>query len=208
MTSAAHLEPGPALRTLHHDQGGQQPTRHTLISLRSSLIVPSGQNAQLTPTLGTELPLQSNGTPGLISPDLNNFAPRIGLSYQLSDKLVLRTGYGIFYGGQENGPFSNPSPGFNPPFLSSQSYNAPCGAPTAKLRMIARSRREQSADCRLTCSQGFSYTYALVATRTRRTLFARSAPGHALHAAVAPWVSSTNCLPRPFSKFPTAARAD
>jgi hypothetical protein len=96
-----------------------------------SLIAPSGQNAQLTPTLGTELTIQNDGSRGLISPDLNNFAPRIGLAYQLSDKLVLRSGYGIFYGGQENGPFSNPSPGFSPPFLSSEAYNAPCQAPSA-----------------------------------------------------------------------------
>jgi hypothetical protein len=96
-----------------------------------SLIAPSGQNRVLTPTLGTELPIQNNGSRGLISPDLNNFAPRIGLAYQLADKLVLRSGYGIFYGGQENGPFSNPSPGFNPPFLSSEAFNAPCQAPSA-----------------------------------------------------------------------------
>jgi len=96
-----------------------------------SLIAPSGQHAQLTPTLATELTLQNNGSSGLISPDLNNFAPRIGLAYKLSDKLVLRAGYGIFYGGQENGPFSNPSPGFNPPFLSSEAYSTPCAAPSA-----------------------------------------------------------------------------
>jgi hypothetical protein len=96
-----------------------------------SLIVPKGQNAQLTPTLATELNLVSNGSRGLIRPDLNNFAPRMGLSYQISDKLVFRSGYGIFYGGQENGPFSNPSPGFNPPFMSSESFIAPCGASSA-----------------------------------------------------------------------------
>ncbi len=96
-----------------------------------SLIAPKGQNTLLTPTLGTELAIQDTGSPGLISPDLNNFAPRIGLAYQISDKLVLRTGFGIFYGGQENGPFSNPSPGFNPPFLSSEAFNTPCTAPTA-----------------------------------------------------------------------------
>ena len=96
-----------------------------------SLIAPSGKNVQLTPTLATELNIVSNGSRGLIKPDRNNFAPRIGFSYQIADKLVLRAGYGIFYGGQENGPFSNPSPGFNPPFLSSESFNSPCGAPTA-----------------------------------------------------------------------------
>src|SRR6266404_66944 len=96
-----------------------------------SLIVPRGQNQQLTPTLGTELNVQRNGSRGLIHPDLNNFAPRIGLAYQLTDKLVLRSGYGIFYGGQENGPFSNPSPGFNPPFFDSQNFSTPCSAPSA-----------------------------------------------------------------------------
>src|SRR6266852_3351943 len=96
-----------------------------------SLIVPRGHNQQLTPTLGMELNVQRNGSRGLISPDLNNFAPRIGLAYQLTDKLVLRSGYGIFYGGQENGPFSNPSPGFNPPFFDSQNFSTPCSAPSA-----------------------------------------------------------------------------
>jgi Carboxypeptidase regulatory-like domain/TonB dependent receptor len=96
-----------------------------------SLIVPSGNTTQLTPTLATELNILRNGSPGLVSPDRNNFAPRIGLAYQLSDKLVLRSGYGIFYGGQENGPFSNPSPGFNPPFMSSEAYTTPCSAASA-----------------------------------------------------------------------------
>ena len=58
-----------------------------------SILVPSGQNAQMTPTLGSELPVLRNGTPGLISPNLGNFAPRIGMSFQLHDKLVLRSGY-------------------------------------------------------------------------------------------------------------------
>ncbi len=49
----------------------------------------------------------------------------------MSNKVVVRAGYGIFYGGQENGPFSNPSPGFNPPFLSSEAFNTPCAAPSA-----------------------------------------------------------------------------
>jgi len=42
----------------------------------------------------------------------------------------LRGGYGIFYGGQENGPFSWPSPGFNPPFYLQQAFNSPCGTPS------------------------------------------------------------------------------
>jgi len=91
-----------------------------------TLIVPKGVTATLTPTLAAEIPVSATGTPGLVSPDLNNFAPRIGFAYKIADKLVLRTGYGIFYGGQENGPFSNPSPGFNPPFFVTQSFSMPC----------------------------------------------------------------------------------
>lgn len=96
-----------------------------------SLIVPKGQTMQLTPTLGASIPVRAIGSRGLIHPDLNNFAPRIGLAYQLTHQLVLRSGYGIFYGGQENGPFSNPSPGFNPPFFSIESLNLPCNRASA-----------------------------------------------------------------------------
>ncbi len=92
----------------------------------NSLVVPSGQDAQLTPFLAANIPIVRNGSKGLISPDLNNFAPRVGLAFQVTNKLVLRTGYGIFYGGQENGPYSNPSPGFNPPFFVTQSFSPPC----------------------------------------------------------------------------------
>ena len=76
----------------------------------------------LTPFLASLLPIQRNASRGLISPDRNNFAPRIGFAYRVTNKLVMRAGYGIFYGGQENGPFSNPSPGFNPPFYLQQTF--------------------------------------------------------------------------------------
>jgi hypothetical protein len=95
-----------------------------------SLIVPTGQNAQLTPTIASFLPIQRNGSTGLVSPDYLDLAPRVGFAYQLDKKLVLRGGFGIFYGGQENGPFSFPSPGFNPPFFRFQAFNSPCGTPS------------------------------------------------------------------------------
>src|SRR5204862_1082509 len=34
---------------------------------------------------------------GLVNPDTNNFAPRIGAVYRLNEKTVLRGGWGIFY---------------------------------------------------------------------------------------------------------------
>jgi hypothetical protein len=94
-----------------------------------TLVLPKGQNAQLTPTIASFLPVQATASPGLVNPDYKDFAPRVGMAYKLSDRLVMRAGYGIFYGGQENGPFSFPSPGFNPPFFVTQSFNSPCGNP-------------------------------------------------------------------------------
>jgi hypothetical protein len=96
-----------------------------------TIIVPKGQTAQLTPTISQYVKISATGSRGLLNSDLNNFAPRIGLAWQFRPKSVLRAGYGIFYGGQENGPYSNPSPGFNPPFFVNESFIAPCGAPSA-----------------------------------------------------------------------------
>ena len=96
-----------------------------------TIIVPKGQTAQLTQFIGRFIKISATGSRGLINSDLNNLAPRLGMAWQFTPKTVLRAGYGIFYGGQENGPYSNPSPGFNPPFFVSQSFVAPCSAAAA-----------------------------------------------------------------------------
>src|SRR5579862_5366182 len=106
-----------------------------------TIIVPKGKNAQLTPFIAQFVKISATGSRGLINSDLNNFAPRIGLAWEFIPKTVLRAGYGIFYGGQENGPYSNPSPGFNPPFFVNQSLVSPCGAPSAN---------PAGLDCRVT----------------------------------------------------------
>jgi Carboxypeptidase regulatory-like domain len=106
--------------------GNQQGT----FDFRSdSILVPKGQNVQLTPTLASYLPLQATASSGLINPDYNDWAPRFGFAFKMTERLVMRGGYGIFYGGVENGPFSFPSPGFNPPYFVTQSFNSPCGNP-------------------------------------------------------------------------------
>src|SRR5580692_5782965 len=96
-----------------------------------TIFVPKGQSAQLTPYIAQYVKISATASRGLINSDLNNFAPRVGLAWEFVPKTVLRVGYGIFYGGQENGPYSNPSPGFNPPFFVNQSLVAPCAAPSA-----------------------------------------------------------------------------
>ena len=55
---------------------------------------------------------------GLVNPDKNNFAPRIGAVYKLNDKTVLRGGYGIFYNmfdriGSEDQIALNPGTGWS-----------------------------------------------------------------------------------------------
>ena len=92
-----------------------------------ALDIPRDSNVTLTPTLATILPVNHTASNTLINSDYNNFAPRLGLAYQITPKIVFRTAFGVFFNGDENGPYSNPSPGFNPPYFSSQSFTTPCG---------------------------------------------------------------------------------
>ena len=66
---------------------------------------------------------------GLVRPDTNNFAPRVGIVYQVSDTLVVRGGYGIFYNmfdriGSEDQLALNP-PGLINNSLSTSSTTTP-----------------------------------------------------------------------------------
>jgi Carboxypeptidase regulatory-like domain/TonB dependent receptor-like, beta-barrel/TonB-dependent Receptor Plug Domain len=54
----------------------------------------------------------------------NNFAPRLDAAYQLTDKYVVRAGYGLFYGAFENRG-GNPSLGYNYPFQFTLVYTSP-----------------------------------------------------------------------------------
>lgn len=61
---------------------------------------------------------------GLSQVQKNNFAPRFGFAYQLTPKLVVRGGYGIYFGAFENrGGY--PSLGYNYPFQYSFSFPSP-----------------------------------------------------------------------------------
>ena len=70
-------------------------------------------------------------TPGTkakpFSPDKKDLAPRIGLAYRLTDKTVVRSGYGIFY---ESGRFKFLDQMFwNSPGYGGSSYNSPSMVP-------------------------------------------------------------------------------
>ncbi len=73
-----------------------------------TLDIPQGpdQNTALPPNFGTAFPnvIVSRGQVSkYMEPwDKTDFGPRFGLAYKLAPKTVLRMGFGIFYGGEEN----------------------------------------------------------------------------------------------------------
>lgn len=90
------------------------------------LDIPHNSNVSLTPTLAKILKVNHTASDKLIQSDFRNFAPRFGLAYTIIPKLVFRGAFGVFFNGDESGPYSNPSPGFNPPYFSSQSFSTQC----------------------------------------------------------------------------------
>jgi hypothetical protein len=92
-----------------------------------TLLIPQSQSSYPIPTAITSEFAKDNVTVkyvsnrGLVNPDRHEFAPRIGLAYQPTAKSVIRAGFGIAYGGQENiglglNLFNNP------PFFLTSSY--------------------------------------------------------------------------------------
>jgi hypothetical protein len=66
----------------------------------------------------------------LVNSQYMNFAPRFGFAYSATDKIVVRGGYGIFYGGLENLGFG-PNIGQNFPFAIADTIPAQtCSSPT------------------------------------------------------------------------------
>jgi len=76
--------------------------------------------AQPVVPVGAVLPSTTSGlatssTPSLISPDRNNFAPRIGVAWKPMKQTVVRAGYGINYNLAQYGPIIQ-NFAFQPPF--------------------------------------------------------------------------------------------
>ena len=71
------------------------------------LITQSRCNTPLNPDFisaaaQNDVHIACSNQPGLQVVQKTNFAPRVGFAYRLNQKLVMRGGYGIFYGGFEN----------------------------------------------------------------------------------------------------------
>ena len=89
---------------------GEQWGRQANFDVQSNtLFIPEGGNcnsAALPPNFSALFPTvtvsRCKVSNYMIPWDKFDFGPRIGIAYRLADKTVLRLGYGIFYGGEEN----------------------------------------------------------------------------------------------------------
>jgi hypothetical protein len=98
-----------------------------------TLYIPRGkqQDLPLPPNFATSFPnvKVSRGEVSnyLIPWDKFDLGPRIGLAYQLAEKTVVRLGYGIYYGGEEN-QGGNPNRGEGVPFNETVNMVRTAGA--------------------------------------------------------------------------------
>jgi len=84
----------------------------------------SASFVQLLQQSGINLVYTNQYGSGVTSVQDHNFAPRIGIAFQPTSRVVVRAGYGIYYGAFENrGGY--PSLGYNYPFQYSFSFPAP-----------------------------------------------------------------------------------
>jgi TonB dependent receptor len=95
------------------------------------VIADASKNVPLSPAFTSLLAkdgiaVQYSGVPGLVNTPKGDFAPRVGLAYQMLPKLVMRAAYGIFYAGFEN-LGGSPDPGTNYPFAVEPSLNDSTG---------------------------------------------------------------------------------
>ncbi len=93
-----------------------------------TLVIPKGkdQDAPLPPNFATDFPAidveRGTASQYLIKWDKTNFAPRIGAAYEIRTGTVIRAGYGMFYGAEEN-EGGNPNRGENLPFNQETQFN-------------------------------------------------------------------------------------
>jgi hypothetical protein len=67
---------------------------------------------------------------GVLRPYRKGFSPRVGLAYRISDKTVLRSGYGIFWNTEFSAQTENE---LNPPFLTTENFFGDTRTPTLTL---------------------------------------------------------------------------
>jgi hypothetical protein len=95
---------------------------------------------------------------GLQQVQKNNFSPRVGLAYQITPKLVVRSGFGIFFNSFENQGYG-PNIGENYPFVYNFSYSpqVPAGSPQGLQGVSPIGYNTPWSNC-ATASAGGTYT--------------------------------------------------
>ena len=73
---------------------------------------------------------------GLVQTQKANFAPRVGFAYQVSPKLVVRGGFGLFYNSFENQGYG-PNIGENYPFVFNFGYSGQTAGTTPGLQSVS-----------------------------------------------------------------------
>src|SRR5215472_15958614 len=100
-----------------------------------TLFIPKGpnQNSPLPPNFATAFPtvkVSRGQVPSTLVPwDKLDFGPRLGIAYQVLPKTVIRVGFGIFYGGEEN-QGGSPNRGEGVPFNETVQLARPSGVST------------------------------------------------------------------------------
>lgn len=111
------------------DPSGKQAGLSISNTGQATYSIPSAQksapiSSAFTSLLATDgVGLNYIDSKSLFTTPKDNFAPRVGLAYQLTQKLVARAAYGLFYGGFEN-LGGAPDPGFNYPWAVNLRFNA------------------------------------------------------------------------------------
>jgi hypothetical protein len=108
---------------------GEQWGRQANFDLQNNtLYIPQGGNCQepLPPNFGTLFPTVTVSrcqVSNYMTPwDKTDFGPRVGIAYRVANKTVIRVGYGIFYGGEEN-QGGSPNRGEGVPFNETVSLS-------------------------------------------------------------------------------------
>jgi hypothetical protein len=89
-----------------------------------ALDIANGRTDPLPSSFFPQIPINRNAPRQLVPQDRNNWAPRVGFAFKLTNKTVIRSGYGVFYSSYEAGPLSIPNPGNNPPFYVQSNFPA------------------------------------------------------------------------------------
>ncbi|MFT4113792.1 carboxypeptidase regulatory-like domain-containing protein [Silvibacterium sp.] len=123
----------------YKDVGGYQATYYltgpsSIGSGSARYLIPKEQQSYPLVSAFTDLLTANNislgysDNPALINAQKLNFAPRFGFSFSPDTKTVIRSGYGIFYGGLESTGYS-PNLGENYPFQFTDTFTAPSCTP-------------------------------------------------------------------------------